>query len=61
MDILITSIFFGVGLGLITVSTIFYYLFLLELPPTFVVDISDYVDQWVAALLIWSNTPSRWP
>jgi bacillithiol biosynthesis deacetylase BshB1 len=32
------------------VSTIFYYLFPQELPPTFVVDISDYVDQWTAAL-----------
>jgi N-acetylglucosamine malate deacetylase 1 len=32
------------------VSTIFYYLFPQELPPTFIVDISDYVDHWVAAL-----------
>jgi N-acetylglucosamine malate deacetylase 1 len=32
------------------VSTIFYYLFPQELPPTVVVDISDYVDHWVAAL-----------
>jgi LmbE family N-acetylglucosaminyl deacetylase len=32
------------------VSTIVYYLFPQELPPTFVVDISDYVDQWAAAL-----------
>jgi N-acetylglucosamine malate deacetylase 1 len=32
------------------VAQIFYYLFPFELPPTVVVDISDYVDQWVAAL-----------
>jgi bacillithiol biosynthesis deacetylase BshB1 len=32
------------------VSDIFYYLFPHDLPPTFVVDISDYVDQWVDAL-----------
>jgi N-acetylglucosamine malate deacetylase 1 len=32
------------------VSDIFYYLFPHDLPPTFVVDISDYVDQWVEAL-----------
>jgi N-acetylglucosamine malate deacetylase 1 len=32
------------------VAQIFYYLFPLEMPPTVVVDISDYVDQWVAAL-----------
>src|SRR5687767_6706535 len=32
------------------VSDIFYYLFPHDLPPTFVVDISDYVDPWVEAL-----------
>jgi LmbE family N-acetylglucosaminyl deacetylase len=32
------------------VSDIYYYLFPHDLPPTFVVDISDYVDQWVGAL-----------
>jgi bacillithiol biosynthesis deacetylase BshB1 len=32
------------------VAQIFYYLFPLELPPTVVVDISDYVNPWVAAL-----------
>jgi N-acetylglucosamine malate deacetylase 1 len=32
------------------VSDIYYYLFPLDLPSTFVVDISDYVDQWVGAL-----------
>jgi len=32
------------------VSDIFYYLFPLDLPPTFVVDISDYVERWVDAL-----------
>jgi bacillithiol biosynthesis deacetylase BshB1 len=32
------------------VSSIFYYLFPHDLPPTFVVDISDYVEQWEAAL-----------
>jgi LmbE family N-acetylglucosaminyl deacetylase len=32
------------------VSDIFYYLFPQELPPTFVVDISDYVDPWIEAL-----------
>jgi LmbE family N-acetylglucosaminyl deacetylase len=32
------------------VSSIIYYLFPQELSPRFVVDISDYVDQWVAAL-----------
>jgi bacillithiol biosynthesis deacetylase BshB1 len=32
------------------VSDIFYYLFPQELPPTFVVDISAYVDPWVEAL-----------
>jgi N-acetylglucosamine malate deacetylase 1 len=32
------------------VSSIFSYLFPQGLPPTFVVDISDYVDQWMAAL-----------
>lgn len=33
-----------------SVSNIFYYLFPHELPPTFVVDISAYVDRWVEAL-----------
>jgi N-acetylglucosamine malate deacetylase 1 len=33
-----------------TVSDIFYYLFPLDLPPTFVVDISEEVDSWVEAL-----------
>jgi bacillithiol biosynthesis deacetylase BshB1 len=32
------------------VADIFYYLFPHDLPPTFIVDISDYVDQWVEAL-----------
>jgi N-acetylglucosamine malate deacetylase 1 len=32
------------------VADIFYYLFPHDLPPTFVVDISDYVDPWVEAL-----------
>jgi N-acetylglucosamine malate deacetylase 1 len=32
------------------VSTMLYYLFPQELPPTVVVDISDYGDHWVAAL-----------
>jgi bacillithiol biosynthesis deacetylase BshB1 len=32
------------------VSDILYYLFPYDLAPTFVVDISDYVDRWVAAL-----------
>src|SRR5919109_3661868 len=32
------------------VSDIFYYLFPHDLPPTFVVDISDYVDPWAEAL-----------
>ncbi len=32
------------------VSDIFYYLFPQDLPPTFVVDISDYVERWVDAL-----------
>ncbi|MBI3327677.1 MAG: PIG-L family deacetylase [Nitrospinae bacterium] len=32
------------------VSTIFYYLFPHEMQPTFVVDISDYVDRWVEVL-----------
>ena len=31
-------------------SDIFYYLFPLDLPPTFVVDISEEVDHWVEAL-----------
>jgi N-acetylglucosamine malate deacetylase 1 len=32
------------------VSTIFYYLFPHEMPPTLIVDISDYVDRWVEVL-----------
>jgi len=32
------------------VSAIFYYLFPQEMPATFVVDISDYVDRWVEVL-----------
>jgi N-acetylglucosamine malate deacetylase 1 len=32
------------------VSDIFYYLFPHDLPPTFVVNISDYVNRWVEAL-----------
>jgi N-acetylglucosamine malate deacetylase 1 len=32
------------------VSDIFYYLFPHDLPPTFIVDISDYVGQWIEAL-----------
>jgi LmbE family N-acetylglucosaminyl deacetylase len=32
------------------VANIFYYLFPYDLPPTFVVDISDYADRWVEAL-----------
>jgi bacillithiol biosynthesis deacetylase BshB1 len=32
------------------VADIFYYLFPHDLPPTFVVDISDYVEPWVEAL-----------
>jgi N-acetylglucosamine malate deacetylase 1 len=32
------------------VSDIFYYLFPPDLTPTFVVDISDYVERWVEAL-----------
>jgi N-acetylglucosamine malate deacetylase 1 len=32
------------------VSAIFYYLFPQEMPPTFVVDISEYVDRWVEVL-----------
>ena len=33
-----------------SVSNIFYYLFPREAAPSFVVDISDYVDQWVEVL-----------
>ena len=33
-----------------SVSNIFYYLFPTALPPSFVVDISGYVEQWVEAL-----------
>lgn len=33
-----------------SVSNIFYYLFPRDVPPTFVVDISDYVERWVEVL-----------
>jgi len=33
-----------------SVANIFYYLFPRESPPSFVVDISDYIDQWVEML-----------